>query len=251
MLELSYDNWTQWICIAIAGICLGFSKAGIPTVGTASIPFLIVFFNPKDFTGITLPLLFLGDVLAVTYYYKEVPLKILKKLIPMFALGIFCGYLMLKYMPGELWILKFIGYILLILLMLRFLSYNQKIKELFKKEISGYILLFISSITTTVAHAGGPFMAIYFQTKKLKKRAFLGLYATSFMLINSVKIPIYIQQSMIRPETLVYSLWGIPFLFIGSRIGKVLVHYISQRTFDITIVTLLFVAAIRLIFKTA
>lgn len=250
MLDLSFDNITQWVCIAIAGLCLGFSKAGIPTVGTASIPFLIVFFNPKDFTGITLPLLFLGDALAVSYYYKDVPLKILRQLIPVIAIGLYCGYLMLKHLPGDLWILKFIGYILLVLLALRCLSCNAKINELMGKNISGGILIFISALTTTVAHAGGPFMAIYFQTKNLNKRAFLGLYATTFLLINAVKLPIYIGQSMVRSETLLYSLWGVPFIFIGSRVGKTLVNYVSQKTFDITIVTLIFVAAIRLIFKT-
>lgn len=251
MLDLDFSNQVQLLCIALAGIFLGFSKAGIPAAGTASIPFLIVFFNPKDFTGITLPLLFVSDALAISYYYKYTPYNIVFHEIPSIILGILTGSLMLYFMPGDIWIFNFIGLILFSLVCLRFLSRNLRVRELLEKPFAGKTLVYVSALSTTVVHAGGPFMAMYFLTKKLEKKEFLGVYATTFLCINAIKTPIYLFLGYVRPATLPFTLLGLVFILIGSLIGKVLVRYVSQKTFDMAIVTLIFIASVRLIFKTA
>lgn len=249
MLDLSFDHTVQWVCIAIAGICLGFSKAGLPSIGMASISFLIIFFHPKDFIAIILPLLVVGDFLASSYYYSYVPFKLFRQNIPIILLGMFLGSLVLAKIPNDEVFLNLIGWILLSLISLRILSAQKWVRKFFSNPKTGRILVFFSSMTTTVSHAGGPYMAIYYLNKNLEKKSFLGIYAMTFLMINIIKVPIFLYNGLISPKTLYFSLFGVPFIFIGSLLGRSVVDYIPQKIFNATVITLIFVAACRLIMK--
>jgi uncharacterized membrane protein YfcA len=81
----------QWVCIILTAFLVGFSKTGIGGTLMLAIPVLASVFGARDSTGIMLPMLLIGDFIAVYCYRHNVEWKKIKILLPWALFGIVLG----------------------------------------------------------------------------------------------------------------------------------------------------------------
>ena len=81
----------QWFFAAIGAFLIGLSKTGIIGVGILPIALYAVVFPSRASVGLVLPMLVLGDLIAVTTYRRHAVWSHLLKLLPWAAAGVVLG----------------------------------------------------------------------------------------------------------------------------------------------------------------
>ena len=79
----------------------GFIKAGVPSLGTLLTASVALIFPPRDALGITLLYLLVGDMVAVSLYWRLAHWKELIKMILPVLSGIILGGIALAYLDNE------------------------------------------------------------------------------------------------------------------------------------------------------
>jgi uncharacterized membrane protein YfcA len=105
----------------------------------------------------------------------------------------------------------------------------------------------LGGITTMMANAAGPLMALYFVAVGLPKFEVVGTLAWFFFLINLIKMPFSIGIGVIHRSSLVFDALLVPAVFGGLLAGRWLVQRIPQRTFDAMMLLFAAIASVRLI----
>src|SRR5210317_1337407 len=83
-------------------LLLGIAKSGIKGLAVLIVTGLALVYGAKESTGILMPLLICGDILAVIYYKRHVKWVYLVKLLPWMVLGVLVGVVFGKDLPEEL-----------------------------------------------------------------------------------------------------------------------------------------------------
>ena len=88
--------------ILLAGLFSGFGKTtGLSVLGIFTVTMLSLLFPAKEAVGILLPILLIGDLIAVTYYRHTVVWKYLFSLVPWILVGILLGYFVLLNVDND------------------------------------------------------------------------------------------------------------------------------------------------------
>ena len=228
------DSGIGFVFAALAALCVGVSKTGMPAVGILFIPLMVQAFPAKESVGALLPLLIMGDCLAVYYYRRSANMKLFLSLIPWLAVGIGLGSYFLSRLTN-LTIRPVLGVIILLLILLDLLRHRPMLKE-----FSGSIFLaafagITAGCTTTIGNAAGPVVSIYFLILGLEKREFMGTAAWLFLLVNCSKFPIFVSMDLIRLKTLGFAVLMFPFILIGAFSGRKLLLWLPQKAFNLLI----------------
>ena len=85
---------------------------------------------------------------------------------------------------------------------------------------------------TTVGNCAGPIMGIYLIMMGLDKKQFMGTGAWFFLIVNTSKLPIFIYHEMIGLDTLSFFACMLPFILIGTFLGRKLLTVLSQKVFN-------------------
>lgn len=91
-----------FIIALCASLLLGIAKSGIKGLAVLIVTGLVLVYGAKESTGILMPLLICGDILAVIYYKRHVKWVYLVKLLPWMVLGVLVGVVFGKDLPEEL-----------------------------------------------------------------------------------------------------------------------------------------------------
>lgn len=243
-------EWT-WVSVSLgvgAALLVGFSKTGMPGAGIPAVALMAEAFgaDTKLSVGAILPILIVGDLFAIAYYRRHAEWKRLAELAPFVIVGMLPGYVVLRYIPHD-WLRVLIGSIILALLAL------QVFRHFFAREKmpdqNWFVALtgVVAGFGTAVGNAAGPIMSIYFVSRKFDKQQFLGTAAWFFFLVNVSKIPFYAYLGMITPQTLKFDLLLVPIVAVAAIAGAMALKKIPQRTFNILVLVLAAVAAVRLV----
>jgi hypothetical protein len=60
----------------------------------------------------------------------------------------------------------------------------------------------------------------------------MGTGAWFFLIVNTSKLPIFIYHEMIDLDTLQFFAWMLPFILIGTVLGRKLLTVLSQKIFN-------------------
>ena len=85
-----------------AALMLGIAKSGIKGLAVLIVTGLALVYGAKESTGILMPLLICGDILAVIYYKRHVKWIYLIKLLPWMVAGVLIGVVLGKDLPEDL-----------------------------------------------------------------------------------------------------------------------------------------------------
>ena len=211
-----------------AALLLGIAKSGIKGLAVLIVTGLALVYGAKESTGILMPLLICGDILAVIYYKRHVKWIYLIKLLPWMVLGVLVGVVLVKDLPEDLFKS---GMAVIILISVGMMYYWERKKDRKVPTHWSFAALMgmMAGFTTMVGNLAGAFSNIYFLAIKLPKNEFIGTAAWLFFIINLFKVPFHIWSwGTINRASFQISLSLIPAVIAGFYLGVFLVKKINN-----------------------
>jgi uncharacterized membrane protein YfcA len=264
----------QWLLGGIGAVFIGISKTGVPGLGILAIALFAVIFPTRASTGIILPMLICGDVIAVVAYRRHAVWKHLARLAPWVIPGILGGWLTMRALREDGPVRLLVGAILLGLIALH--AWRERRGRLAAgddrpaEEAGGddpargegtedpahglpYIACMglLAGYTTMIANAAGPVMILYLLAMRLPKMEFVGTGAWFFMAVNLFKVPFSVDAGVITAGTAEVTTRLAGFLVLGALLGRALIRRIPQKAFDRIALALTLAAAVWLLARSA
>lgn len=242
-------TFTTWILAYIAIFLLGVSKAGLKGLSIFNVTLLALAFGSKPSTGILLPLLVVGDTIAVIYYNRHAQWQHLLKILPWMLLGVLFGVAAGKDLPEKWFTLAMVVIIFGCLAILVF--WDQKASKTVPKHwLFAASTGVLGGITTMIGNLAGPIANIYFLALRLPKNAFVGTAAWLFFITNMFKVPFHaFVWKTITTDSLWLNLKLLPALLIGFVVGAKTLNYFNDHTYRRFILIVTAIGALAILFK--
>ncbi|MFD6422830.1 sulfite exporter TauE/SafE family protein [Streptomyces sp. NPDC060198] len=262
----------QVAVLAAASALVGFSKTSINGANTISLAVFAAVLPARESTGVLLPLLIAGDVLAVLVYRRHAHWPTLLRLFPAVAVGLVAGTLFLKY-AGDGAVRGSIGAILLVMVGVTLWRRRRTTGPVADGEraegghggeaepgteagegaagAEGAVPAgpperrarnaaraqagtygVLGGFTTMVANAAGPVMSLYLLSSGMRKLGFLGTSAWFFLIVNVTKVPFSVGLGLIDGRSLLLDAVLVLFVLPGAWLGRRCVDRINQRLFE-------------------
>jgi uncharacterized membrane protein YfcA len=243
----------QWGFALVAAFLIGLSKTGIQGLGALPVAIFASILPARVSTGVVLPLLICGDMMAVTIYHRHAVWPHLWKLFPWAAFGIVVGFVAMDHVNDEQ-VRRVIGCILIALIMLQ--VWRQRRRRALPEEAADEVphswwfapvMGTFAGVTTMMSNAAGPIMILYMLAMRLPKMEFMGTGAWYFAILNIFKVPFSLQLGLINPGSLGFNLALIPSVIVGTLLGRIVLRHINQKWFEILALVLTFLASLRLV----
>lgn len=231
---------------AAAGI--GFSKSGFAGVSMLHVLIFAYVFGAKASTGVLLPMLVIGDICAIWFFGKKVQWPLVRRLLPPALLGVVIGTLLMGRLD-EAAFKPLVGTIILVLTGLQVIRIWRPtaFEKIPHATWFAWTLGLLAGITTMLANAAGPVIALYMLAVALPKLELVGTSAWFFLVLNVFKLPFSYSLGLISTQSLLINIVFAPGILLGILAGKWLVHRMPQKLFDSLLLAFTAVAAIRLI----
>jgi len=237
-------------CLTVvpAIILYGIAKSGLGgSISLISVPLMTIVMPLSQALAIILPILIFSDFIAVYRFRKNFDLDTLKLIIPFAGIGIFIGSLTFSYFSEEL--LKIILGVMGFLFAGHYFLFKKNKEAQSKKNfIKGGICSTIAGFTSFCVHAGGTPTSIYLLPLRIKKETYVGTRVIFFTFVNLIKLPFYINLSMINIKTFTYSMMLLPLTIIGIFIGYQILKIIDEKLFYNILYILILVSSTKLIY---
>ncbi|WP_420032144.1 sulfite exporter TauE/SafE family protein [Streptomyces sp. cg28] len=247
---------TPWgfAALAAAALLVGFSKTAVSGANTVSLAVFAAILPARASTGVLLPILIFGDILAVLTYRRHAHWPTLWRLFPAVAAGVLVGTAFLAF-AGDGLVRGSIGVILLV--MAAVTVWRRRQAEAPKTEenptraarVKAGSYGVLGGFTTMVANAGGPVMSMYLLSAGFKKLGFLGTSAWFFLIVNSAKVPFSAGLGLIDGRSLLLDAALVAFVVPGALIGKVAVNRINQRLFEQLVIAATVLGGLQLLLR--
>lgn len=248
---ISSYGWFNITVLIISAVLIGINKTAIPGLGVLPVVMLSNCFETRMSTGLQLGMLAMADVIAVIYYRRSADWKIVLRLLPWALVGLGVGSLLLNFViPQDGNVMKKIIGILVLALMVLGIVYKKMNPDKIPsgKGVAAFFGVLMGT-TTQLANAAGPISSIYFLAMKLPKEKYLGCCAWYFLILNWIKLPIFVAEGRITLESAKLDLCMIPFLIAGGALGILLLRKIPQKIFETIIQVLVVIAAGKLLWS--
>ena len=238
---------SQWIVLCICAFVITISKTSIPGIGLFAVVLLANFFPTKASTGLLLPILAMADIFAVVYYRRHAQWKHILRLLPWAIAGICIGSVLIRYL-SDVQFRPIIGITVIIIFALSFWRNRLNADNVPTHWTFAAFMGLLAGCVTQLTNAAGPIMIIYLLAMRLNKHKLIGTAAWYFLILNWLKIPIFIWEGRITGSSLVTDLCVLPVIAASAFVGVVLLKKIPQKWFNIVIQTLIVISVVKLLF---
>ncbi|MFF3348300.1 sulfite exporter TauE/SafE family protein [Streptomyces sp. NPDC002779] len=254
------DTMTLWhltgwefVALAFAALLVGFSKTAVSGANTVSLAVFAAVLPARASTGVLLPVLIAGDLLAVLTYRRHAHWPTLWRLFPAVAGGVVAGTVFLMWADDGI-VRTSIGAILL--LMAAVTVWRRRTADAERDpdavvtrggRIKARSYGVLGGFTTMVANAGGPVMAMYLLSAGFRKLGFLGTSAFFFLIVNVSKVPFSVGLGLIDRRSLLLDAALVGFVVPGALLGKWAVNRIDQRLFEHLVIAATVVGGVQLL----
>ncbi len=145
---------------------------------------------------------------------------------------------------NEVWFKVFIGFLLILSVVLNVFKLNFYIKN----DRKWYPFIgSISGMLNGVSGIGGPPLIIFFQNVKLSKMEYKSLFNKVFLSLNIVAISSYFFQGFINEKIFKLSLITTIFVIIGSSLGLVVSRKVSEKLFKKILLIVILIMGISMV----
>jgi uncharacterized membrane protein YfcA len=234
-----------WALVGVAIFLIGVTKSGFGTgIGLMILPITAIALGhipsqgSEAALGLLLPVLLAGDLIAVYQYRHLFSLNIVKKLLPGTIVGTIVGGLMLwwfsqhKTVVGAVMRVE-IGFESILLVGIHWWREYRGVQhylmpEPWRSHLSGAF----AAISSTIAHAAGPIVAMYLLPLKLDRQLYVGTCAIYFFILNTAKTPAYIWSGQFAKASPVFALKFLPLVVLGAFAGIWLNRRLSDKLFS-------------------
>ena len=239
----------QYLLAFLAALFVGLNKSGISGMDVIVVTLLIFIFGARVSTGILMPLLMLGDFMAVIYYHRHAQWKYLFILLPWMIAGIITGVFVGKNLSEQAF-RQWMSVIVLVTTLFMFWWNSRKNKSVPDNKVFASSMGYAAGFTTMVGNLAGAFSNIYFLAMRLPKEQFIGTASWLFCIINLIKLPIHIfVWKTISVDTLLIDLQLMPLIIIGFLLGVRLLKKTSEKLFRQLVLVLTAIGAVVLFLR--
>ncbi|MCC9656808.1 sulfite exporter TauE/SafE family protein [Rhodopirellula halodulae] len=245
MLSSLTANEIGMLAIGAAGI--GFSKSGFPGISMLHVVLFAMVFGALPSTGVLLPMLVVGDLCAIGFFGRKADWSHVRKLLPPTLIGIVVGWAMMDRLDPDNFKLLVGGIILALTILQAARLLRPHWFEKFPHQLWFSIFLgLLAGLTTMLANAAGPVVALYLLAVSLPKWELIGTSAWLFLVLNILKLPLSYHLGLITPDTLLVGAVLAPMIPLGILGGRWLVTRVSQKWFNTILLGFTAIAAMRL-----
>jgi len=242
-------GWGRWGLAAVTALIVGLNKTGIPGLSIIFVPLFALVLPARVSTGALLPLLIVGDVVAVLWYRRHAVWKHLLRLFPWTFAGIVAGFFALGRIDDAQ--LRHVIGVLVIVGIAAGLWRDRAGRggaevpaSLWFAALTGIL----AGAATMVANAAGPIMMVYLLAMRLPKEEFLGTGAWFYAVVNLVKVPFSVGLGLISPQSLLLDAILSGAVLVGAALGILAAQRLPQRAFNFSMQALTLVSAVMLFF---
>ncbi len=251
--DLAPLGWGSLTLLAVAALLAGFAKTAVGGVGLISVATFAAVLPSRVSTGVLLPLLILGDLVAVRAYRAHADWATLARLVPAVGVGVLLGVAFVSRVDDTV-MRRAIGGVLLALLALQ-VAGRRRSRPAEPVAESGRPTPWwtrwgfgsMSGFTTMVANAGGPAMSLYLLAARFSVLGFLGTTSWFFFVINVLKVPFSVGLGLITPASLRLDLALGPAVLLGAWIGRRVIGRVEQRLFETLVLATTLLAGLNLL----
>lgn len=236
----------ELLAMGVAAALVGFAKTGIPGTGVLSVALFATVLPARASTGVVLPLLILGDVLAVSTYHRSAHWPTLLRLAGPMVVGILAGVAFVA-VADDVAMRRTIGVILLVLIAVHVLVARRPAEPREQGRLAHWGYGWLGGFTTMVANAAGPVLSLYLLGSRFDKYAFLGTIAWFFAFVNLVKLPFSIGLGLVTVDSLTLNLVLVPAVLLGAYVGRPVARRLDQATFERAVLVLSALGALNLV----
>jgi uncharacterized protein len=229
----------QLVIGLLAAFVFGVAKTGVPSVGAFGVALLATVIPPVPSTGVALPLLLVGDVVAIMLYHQHALVGVLLRLLPSVLVGLIVGFILLRTVDTDI-LARLIGLVLI----LSALGELYRRRTMATEPVAGHAHSPVATLlgagagaSTMVANAGGPMMTLYLLRMHVTTMGFMGTVAWFFFAVNVLKLPLSVNLGLVTAQTLRFDLMLLPGLALGAFLGFRFVRAASRRAFEIVALT--------------
>ncbi|MGW0085654.1 sulfite exporter TauE/SafE family protein [Streptomyces sp. NPDC003393] len=248
------SGW-DFAALAFAALLVGFSKTAVSGANTVSLAIFAAVLPARASTGVLLPVLITGDVLAVLTYRRHAHWPTLWRLFPAVGAGVVVGTLFLVWADDTV-VRTSIGAILLLMAAVtvwRRRAADRAVEPEAVTTRTGRVKArsygVLGGFTTMVANAGGPVMSMYLLSAGFRKLGFLGTSAFFFLVVNVSKVPFSAGLGLIDGRSLFLDAALAVFVLPGALLGRWAVHRINQRLFEQLVIAATVVGGVQLLLR--
>jgi uncharacterized protein len=242
---LNFHVW-EWFLAVTAALLIGVAKTGITGLSLLFVSIFASIMPARRSTGVVLPLLILGDIVAVLSYRKHAQWSHVWRLFPWAAAGVIAGALAIGHMD-ERQTRVAIGAIVVSLSILHLVRRARP--DAAEEEGAAWfapLIGMLAGFTTIVSNAAGPLMVIYLLAMRLPKMEYMGTGAVFFLMLNLFKAPFMVWLGLITPASLILNAELAPAVIAGTLLGRWLLGRINQRVFESIALALTLVAGAKM-----
>ncbi len=233
----------------LAAFLLGVGKGGIKGISILTVTLMALVYGAKNSTGIILPLLIAGDIMAVIYFKKYTKWKYLVHFLPWMLVGVVVASFIGKDLPEATFKNWMAGIILFSVVFMWFSESTAK-SVLPDDRLFGGSIGFAAGFTTMIGNLAGPFANLFFLATRLPKNEIIGSSAWVFFIVNNFKVPFHVfSWKTITWDTLQTNLTLLPFVFMGFFVGVKIVSYFTEKFFRQFLLVVTAIGAILIFIK--
>ncbi|MBP0457898.1 sulfite exporter TauE/SafE family protein [Streptomyces montanisoli] len=246
--------------LAAATALVGFSKTAVSGANTVSLAVFAAVLPARASTGVLLPLLIVGDLVAVASYRRHAHWPTLLRLFPAVAAGVVVGTGFLVW-AGDAVVPVSIGAILILMACVTMWRRRAAARRegddqgadrepgtgAGRAKARSYGVL--GGFTTMVANAGGPVMSMYLLSAGFDKWRFLGTSAWFFLVVNVSKLPFSAGLGLIDGHSLLLDLSLAAFVFPGAYVGRRCAARLDQRLFERLVIAATLLGGVELLLR--
>ena len=239
---------THWVLAVLAAAGVGLSKAGLAGVGLFHVVVFAFLFGARDSTGVVLPMLIVGDIYAVSSFRQHARWDYIRRMLPPICLGVVIGALSMRRLDDSTF-KPVVGWIILTLAVLQVIRWQwpDAFGRVPHTPLFAWATGLLAGVTTMLANAAGPIIALYSLAIGLPKFEFVGTSAWLFLIVNVFKVPFSVELGLIHRDTLWLNAVLLPAILAGLAGGRWLTSRIPQHWFDRFLLVFAATAALRLI----
>ncbi|MSU65824.1 MAG: sulfite exporter TauE/SafE family protein [Opitutus sp.] len=238
----------EWVLAGTAAVLIGIAKTGFGGLGMLSVLMFAQIMPAKQATGIVLPLLCFGDIIAAIYFRQHAKWVHLWRLFPWTAAGVVVGYFTLGRITDQQ-ARQMIGGIVVALVALHAIRRRRATGH--EGEHGWWFpatIGVLAGFTTLIANAAGPLMAIYLLAMRLPKMDYVGTGAIFFLLMNLFKVPFMVNLGLITwPSFQLNLMLALP-VVAGTMVGRRILTRIDQLMFENIVLCVSAAAGLKLLF---
>lgn len=242
------------ILIIVIALLIGLSKGGFggPVPVSLITPLLSQYMPASQAVGLALPLLLIGDVIALRIYWGQWDIQRVKLMLPLAVIGILTGTAVLLALADsnqDLFLRRILGVFTLLIVLYKIGSDALKNMQYQPHNWHGQLAGWAAGFGSALANVGAPPFTAYMLLQKVNPTVFIGTATLFFAVVNALKLPFTLLSSNVLNLPMLASvIWVVPVIPLGSWIGKRFIGRVNQQVFERFMLVLLFFMSLYMLF---